>query len=167
MSGRSRAAGLADPPRADVALIVNVGYDIADIGPFLDAMEQASTQLCIAVLAARRPTWGADSLWPEIHGEARAPLPALPELLALQLARRRVFELRMVESQSQGYESFDAALQFARIQTWVEPGSPKDARLQTELQARLSERVGHWAFDWAPSLAGIVTWRPGHTIPPG
>lgn len=158
---------IADPPRADVALIVNVGYDIADIGPFLEAMEQAATRLCVAVLAARRPTWGADTLWPAVHGESRAPLPALPEFLALQLARRRVFELRMVESPPQGYESVEAALTFARIQTWVAPGSPKDERLQAALGERLSARDGGWAFSWDPPLHGIVTWRPGQTIPPG
>jgi hypothetical protein len=158
---------IADPPRADVALIVNVGYDIADIGPFLDAMEQAATRLCLAVLAARRPTWGTDTLWPAVHGEPRVPLPALPELLALQLARRRVFELRMVESPPQSYESFEAALTFARLQTWVAHGSPKDEQLQTALRERLDERDGSWAFSWDPFLSGIVTWRPGQTIPPG
>jgi SAM-dependent methyltransferase len=158
---------VAEPPRADVALIVNVGYDIAGISPLLDAMEQAATRLCVAVLAARRPTWGTDTLWPAVHGEARAPLPALPEFLPLQLARRRVFELRIVESPPQSYESFEAALTFARIQTWVAPGSPKDERLQAALRDRLSVRDNGWAFSWDPFLNGIVTWRPGQTIPPG
>jgi SAM-dependent methyltransferase len=155
------------PPRADVALIVNVGYDIADIGPFLDAMEQAATRLCVAVLLARRPTWAADALWPDVHGEARATLPALPEFLALQLARRRVFEVRMIETRPQAYDSLEAALAFARIQTWVQPGGAKDERLQALLRERLIERDGRLAFSWDAPLQGIVTWRPGQTIPPG
>jgi SAM-dependent methyltransferase len=158
---------LPNPPPADVALIVNVGYDIADIGPFLDAMEQAATRLCVAALFARRPTWAADALWPAVHGEARVPLPALPELLALQLARRRVFEVRLVETHPQAYESFEAALSFARIQTWVAPGSVKDMKLRGLLHERLIERDGRWAFTWDPPLHGIVTWRPGQTIPSG
>ena len=32
----------ADPIRADVAMIAHVGYDIEEIGPFLDAMEAAA-----------------------------------------------------------------------------------------------------------------------------
>jgi SAM-dependent methyltransferase len=158
---------ISEPPQAEVALIANVGYDIADIGPFLDAMEETATRLCVAVLAVRRPTWGADALWPAVHGEARATLPALPEFLALQLGRRRLFELRLVESPPQAYESFEAALTFARLQTWVEPGSPKDARLQTALRERLAERAGRWAFSWDPSLHGVITWRPGYTVPLG
>jgi len=158
---------LPDPPRADVALIVNVGYDIADIGPFLDAMERAATRLCVAVMFARRPTWGADALWPAVHGEPRVPLPALPELLALQLARRRVFDVRMGAAQPLAHDSFEAALRFARIQTWVQPGGAKDRRLQELLRERLIERDGRFAFDWDPPLQGVVTWRPGQTIPPG
>jgi SAM-dependent methyltransferase len=47
------AAGLG----ADVALIAHVGYDIAQIGPFLDAMEAAARRLCVAVLLARPPSF--------------------------------------------------------------------------------------------------------------
>jgi SAM-dependent methyltransferase len=158
---------VAEAPRADVALIVNVGYDIADIGPFLDGLEQAASRLCVAVLLARRPPWAADALWPDVHGEARATLPALPEFLVLQVARRRVFEVRMIETHSQAYDSFEAALRFARIQTWVQPGSAKDARLQALLREHLIERDGRWAFSWDPLVQGIVTWRPDQTIPPG
>src|SRR4051812_22594126 len=155
------------PPRADVALIVNVGYDIADIGPFLDAMEQAATRLCVAVLLARRPTWAADALWPVVHGEARTTLPALPEFLALQLARRRICDVRLIETAPQTYDSIEAGLGFGRIQTWVQPEGEKDQRLQALLHERLIERDGRYAFDWAPTQQGIVTWRPGQTVPPG
>src|SRR5205823_7133549 len=40
----------AEPPRADVAFIAHVGYDIAEIGPFLDGMEAAAERLCVAML---------------------------------------------------------------------------------------------------------------------
>jgi hypothetical protein len=83
------------------------------------------------------------------------------------LARRRVFEVRLVETHPQAYESFEAALSFARIQTWVAPGSVKDMKLRGLLHERLIERDGRWAFTWDPPLHGIVTWRPGQTIPSG
>src|SRR5688572_9072987 len=38
-----------EPPRADVAFIAHVGYDIEAIGPFLDAMESAARQRCVAM----------------------------------------------------------------------------------------------------------------------
>jgi len=154
----------AEPVRADVALSAHVGYDIEDIGPFLDAMEAAATRLCVAVLFQRRPTWAADDLWPAVHGVARATLPALPEFLVLQVARGRVFEVRIVGQQPQTYESLDRALTFARMQTWVRPGGEKDRRLRSLVEERLLERDGRLAFTWDPLPLGIVTWRPGSEV---
>ncbi|HLH26736.1 MAG TPA: class I SAM-dependent methyltransferase [Chloroflexota bacterium] len=152
---------VAAPPAADVALIAHVGYDVEDIGPFLDAMERAARRACVALLAYRRPTWVVDQLWPAVHGVERAALPALPEFLALLLARRRLFEVQLVYEPLQGYASQEQALTFARLQTWVQPDSAKDQRLRAALAAHLSERSGRWAFDWEPVPLGIVTWRPG------
>jgi SAM-dependent methyltransferase len=159
---RSVQARWPDAPRlrADVALIAHVGYDVEPIGPFLDAMEVAASRLCVAVLAARRPAWVFDELWPEVHGEARATLPALPEFLALQLARDRLFELRLVDRAPQSYASVEEALTAARFQTWAEPGSEADKRLRSAVVRRLVEKDGRYAFNWDPSPVGIVTWAP-------
>ena len=50
------AAGLA----ADVVLIAHLGYDVEDIGPFLDAMEAAARRTCVAVLLEQPPPTEAD-----------------------------------------------------------------------------------------------------------
>ena len=73
----------ADGLAVDVALIAHVGYDVEEIGPFLDAMEGAAGRLCVAVLMDQAPAALANPFWPEIHGEERVPLPALRELVAL------------------------------------------------------------------------------------
>ena len=150
----------ADAVEADVALIAHVGYDVEAIGPFLDAIEASARRLCVAVLLWRRPTWAADELWPIVHGQARATLPALPEFLALQLARGRPFELRLVEHVPTSYESIEQALTFARMQTWVRPGGEKDRVLQALVAERVTERDGRYAFSWEPATLGIVTWSP-------
>ncbi len=157
----------ANPPRADVVLISHVGYDIEEIGPFLDGMEVAARRQCVAVLFWRRPTWAADALWPEVHGEPRAPLPALPEFITVQSSRGRMCEIRTVELPPMSYDSFDRVLTFARIQTWVAPGGAKDRRVQALLRDRLTERAGRLAFDWNPVPVGIVTWHPDAQIPCG
>ena len=70
------------------SMIAHVGYDIEAIGPFLDAMERATRDRCVAMLTDRSPASVADPFWPLVHGEDRVPLPALPDLLEL-LARPR------------------------------------------------------------------------------
>jgi hypothetical protein len=145
---------------ADVALISNVGYDIEEIGPFLDAMERSSRRLCVAHLRWRNPTSDIDELWPAVHGVERATLPNLRDLLALLLARERPFEVNLIPARAQTYTSPEEAMANGRRQTWVEPGSEKDTRLRAAITACLIERDGRFAFRWEPNYAGIVSWKP-------
>lgn len=146
--------------RADVALAAHVGYDIEEIGPFLDAMEAAARRLCVAVFAEEAPSSASDALWPAVHGEPRAALPALAEFEALLIARDRVFEVQLTERRPSTFESADAALAFARRQLWVAAGSDRDRRLRDALAERVVMRDGRLSLEPGPKRAGIVTWVP-------
>jgi SAM-dependent methyltransferase len=145
---------------ADVALMAHVGYDIEDIGPFLDAMEESATRTCVAVMGEGAMTTVATLFWEAVHGEERIPLPALPELLALLVARGKLYELRLEERQPPAFNSVDDLLWMARRQLWVRPGSDKDAVLERLVRETASEHDGRWALDWSRSKIGIVTWGP-------
>jgi len=157
---------MAAEVRGDVALMSHIGYDIEDIGPFLDAMESAA-RLCVAVLLSQPPPTEADRLWPFVHGVERAALPALPEFLTLLLARGRLFEVQLVERSAQSYEQPEQALTWLRQQLWTAPGSEKDRRLQSVSQERLQERDGRFALAWEPVYVGVVTWSALRDGPPG
>ncbi|MBV9893336.1 MAG: class I SAM-dependent methyltransferase [Chloroflexi bacterium] len=146
--------------QGDVALISHLGYDVEDIGPFLDAMEHAARRLCIAVLLSQPPPTEADRLWPFVHGVERAALPSLPEFLTLLLARGRLFEVQLVDRMPQSFEQPDQPLTFLRQQLWTAPGSDKDRTLERVYRERLQERDGRFALSWEPVYVGIVTWRP-------
>jgi len=149
----------SDVAPGDVVLISHLGYDVEDIGPFLDAMESAARRLCVAVLLEQPPPTEADHLWPKIHGVERAALPALPEFLALLLARGRLFELQLVERTPQTYAEPDQLLTWLRQQLWTKPGSEKDVALQQLLRDSLLERDGQYALSWSPVRIGIVSWH--------
>ena len=142
----------------DVALMSHIGYDVEDIGPFLDAMEAAASRVRIAVLLAQPPPREADRLWPAVHGVERAALPSLPEFLTLLLARGRLFEVRLLERSPQTYEQPDQALAWLRQQLWTAPGSVKDTALQRLAHERLQPRDGRYALSWAPVKVGIVVF---------
>ena len=155
---------LADAPRADVALIAHVAYDIEGIGSFVEAMEAAANRLCVAVLLASSPAAAAAPVWEHIHGEPRSLLPALPEFLSLLLARGRLFELRLSERAAMAHPSPEAALSFLRQQLFVRPGGEKDLRLQAYLQKRAAEGGGSVRLATAPIPLGIVSWDPNVSI---
>jgi molybdenum cofactor cytidylyltransferase len=147
---------------ADVALIAHVGYDIVDMGTFLDAMEAASRRLCVAVLMERQPSSIADPFWPPIHGEERVPLPALGPFVELLRARGREPDVRMVERRPRAFASRDELTGFIRRQLWVEEGGAKDHRMLELIDAWAVERDGGIGLrDQRPLEVGVVAWRPG------
>jgi SAM-dependent methyltransferase len=144
--------------QADVALMSHIGYDIEEIGPFLDAMEAASRRVCVAVLLSQPPPTEADRLWPMVHGVERATLPSLPEFLSLLLARGKLFEVHLVERSPQTYTETNQVLTWLRQQLWTAPGSEKDQKLERVARERLQERDGRYALSWDPVSIGVVTW---------
>lgn len=153
-----RWPGVAADIDGDVALMSHIGYDIEEIGPFLDAMETAARRVRIAVLLSQPPPREADRFWPVIHGIERAALPSLPEFLLLLLARRRLFEVQLVERSPQTYEQPEQALAWLRQQLWTAPGSEKDQLLERLAHERLQQRDGRYALAWDPVQVGIIVF---------
>ncbi|HEX6138970.1 MAG TPA: class I SAM-dependent methyltransferase [Candidatus Limnocylindria bacterium] len=150
---------MLDAPTADVALIAHVGYDIEDIGPFLDAMEASARRLCVAIMLAESPAAAAAPFFQQIHDEPRDLLPALPEFLALLLARGRLFEVWLGERGPSAHQDRDMVLAFLRQQLFLGPHSEKDTRLQA-LVASLPEVDGGLAIGSASVPLGVVSWTP-------
>jgi SAM-dependent methyltransferase len=147
---------------ADVALIANLGYDIEEIGPFLDAMEAAARRLCVALLADRQPSSPAHVFWPPVHGEARAELPALDDFMVLLRARGCDPQLARFPRPPRGFPSREELVRWLRNQLFVAEGSAKDQVLARELETRL---VAHpdgtlGLSSQAPTATGIVAWDP-------
>jgi SAM-dependent methyltransferase len=155
-------ATLGDPPIAEVALVAHVGYDIEDIGPFVDAMERAASRLCVAMLTDRSPASVADPFWPIVHGMDRVPLPALPELAELLRARGRTTEIQRVERAPRTFDSFDGLATFIRRQLWIAEDGEKEQRFRTALANMARERDDDgWTLASPPvGSIGILTWSP-------
>lgn len=148
------------PPAGDVALAAHVGYDIAEIGPFVDQLESQARRLCIAVLGESAMQTTATLFWERIHGEPRVRLPALPEFVAVLLARGCLPEITLVDRTPPTFASPDEAYAMARRQLWLEEGSAKDLSLRRLVEETLTERDGRYAFEWRPTRIGVVSWCP-------
>ncbi len=147
---------------ADVALIAHVGYDIEAIGPFLDAMEAAAGRACVAVMMEQMPASAADPFWPPVHGESRAALPALPDLIDLLVARGRHPTVQWVAAETRRYESRDSLAAFAVRQLWIDPAGPKGEALRSTLDDLAVEDDQGWTIRGrGPIDLGVVTWEPG------
>lgn len=147
--------------RADVALIAHLGYDVTEIGPFLDAMEAAARRLCVAVLAERAPSWRAGPFWPIVHGEPRHQLPGLPLFLDVLRDRGRAPAVTYVARPSRTFRSRGDLVRWLRNQLFVADGSERDGRLLAAMERRTVEGPGGLVLQGdVPVREGIVTWVP-------
>jgi len=155
-------AGLGKPPVAEVALIAHVGYDIEEIGPFIDAMERAASRMCVAMLTDQSPASVADPFWPIVHGVDRVPLPAMPELVELLRAKGRSTEIRRVERPSRTFDSFEGLATFVRRQLWIDENGDKEIRFRAALAEMSHERDDDgWTLATPPvGQVGVLTWSP-------
>ena len=146
-------------PAVDVALIAHVGYDIEDIGPFLDAMEATTRDRCVAVLTDHSPASVADPFWPLVHGESRVALPALPDLLVLLEARGRLPSVVQVDRAPRTFDSVTALTAFLRRQLFITEGGDKDVHFRAILPDHIALRDGAWRLAEGPAGSlGVVTW---------
>ncbi|MEP7361219.1 MAG: class I SAM-dependent methyltransferase [Chloroflexota bacterium] len=151
---------MADPPAGDVALMAHVGYDIEQIGQFVDQLESQASRLCVAVMGESSMQTSATLFWEQIHGEPRVRLPALPEFLTLLTARGRLAEITLTDRVPPSFATLDEAHAMARRQLWLKEGSAKDQKLRRLVLETAMERDGRYAFDWSPTKIGIVSWHP-------
>ena len=146
---------------ADVGLIAHVGYDVEEIGPFLDALEAASRRLCVALLMERVPASAADPFWPPVHGEERVALPALPDAVELLTARGRNPTETRIPIEPRRFESREELEGFVRRQLWIAPDGPKEGRFQAALDDLTEQTADGWTLKGrSASNVGVVTWRP-------
>ena len=160
-----------EPFRADVSLMAHVGYDIEDVGPFLDALEAVTRRLCIAVMGEGAMTTVGRLYWERIHGEPRVPLPALPDLVTLLLARGRLPEVRLVDREPPTHEHLEGLHDRARRQLWLRPGlgpgcpagrAPRQRCRRARRRGRRCPRTGHASASSPGSRARGSRPGPGH-----
>jgi CTP:molybdopterin cytidylyltransferase MocA/SAM-dependent methyltransferase len=146
---------------ADVGLIAHVGYDVEEIGPFLDALEAASRRLCVALLMERVPASAADPFWPPVHGEERVALPALPDAVELLTARGRNPTETRIPIEPRRFESREELEGFVRRQLWIAPDGTKERRFQAALDDLAEQTADGWTLKGRTATnVGVVTWRP-------
>ena len=155
-----RWPGASSAPAADVAFISHVGYDIAEIGAFLDEMEAHAARLCVAVLFDRAPISDFATLWAPVHGAERHLLPGMAEFVALLFARGATPELRFLNLAPRVYPDLEALQRSARRPLWVLEGSEQDKRLAEAVRARAVRVEGGFALSRASRRLGVATWEP-------
>lgn len=155
-----RWPGPSRAPMADVAFMSHVGYDVEEIGPFLEQMEAHARRLCVAVLFEAAPISDFAPLWQAVHGERRVQLPGMREFIAVLFARGKEPELRGFRAPPRAYPDLESLQQAARRPLWVLPGSDADERLARAVREMATVVDGGYALSPRQRYLGVISWRP-------
>ena len=150
----------SEAPVADVGFMSQVGYDIEDIGPFVDQLEAHTRRMCAVMLYDRSPVSYFAPLWPAVHGEPRVLLPGLGEFVALLFARGQAPSLTTITLPQRGFADVEALHRASRRPLWVLPNTPEDERLATAVAELAVPVEGGIGLSARPRVLGLVTWQP-------
>ena len=151
----------AEVEPADLVLCAHVLYVVADVEPFVRKLEAHDRDRVLVVLFQASPQAQTYPLWERIHGEARLPLPSLPEFreVLAQLGIDAAVDL-MPPQPARGFDDEEQALELLGRRLYLEPGSAKMAALESMLPGLLEERDGSLIIRGSsPLTPGVVSWR--------
>jgi SAM-dependent methyltransferase len=147
---------------ADVVLCAHVVYPIADVAPFVRALDRAAR--CAVVMVARlgQVDDAIAHVFEAVHGEPRIPMPALPDLymLLLQLgfpvsATLHPFETRWA------FADADAAVADTATRLGVNRESAKWAEVESAVRSRLVPRGDEVLLSPSQAYQGVLWWEAG------
>ncbi|NTV65900.1 MAG: class I SAM-dependent methyltransferase [Oscillochloris sp.] len=149
------------PISGDVLISAHVLYSLADVAPFLQAMNSAARRSCHLYLGLRHPGATLSPFWERVHGAPRLPLPAALEALAClhQLGISASFEALPVPS-SFRFTTPDEALDEIRHRLRLTPQPERDARIAAAIVDLLVPDVdGLLTLKDQPTHAAMISWQ--------
>ena len=147
---------------ADVVLCCHVLYTVREIGPFVRKLETHARHRVLTVLFKAPPQSQIYSLWRQVHGEERLPLPSLPEYREVLSELGIEAKVEILPPQpARGFDTYDEALEQLSRRLYLAPGSGKLKLLEKILPELLEPKNGTLSLRGAnPLEPGLVWWRP-------
>ncbi|MEI7771308.1 MAG: class I SAM-dependent methyltransferase, partial [Chloroflexales bacterium] len=146
----------------DVLISAHVVYGLAEIGPFLQAMDGAAGRSCYLYLGVHHPGYALAAFWDRVHGEPRLPLPAALEALAClhQLGIYANMDLVSIPG-SFRFADLGEAVDEIRHRMRLTPRPDRDARIAAAAAELLVPRDDGWlALRNQPTHAAVISWSP-------
>lgn len=147
---------------ADVVISAHVVYGVREVGPFLLGMERAARRLSVLFLGMHHPSAVVAPVWERVHGQARLPLPAALEALAVchQLGLPAQLELVAIPPALR-YASAEEALEDLRDRLRLAPNPTRDAAIRAAIADLLAPAAdGTLTPRHQQRHGGVVWWEP-------
>ena len=146
-----------------VVLSAHVVYDVADIGPFLAALDESATSGVVLELTPAHPWVSLVSLYRELHGLDRPSGPTVDDLVAVIKETIRVDPVleRWSRPTDLVFETVGEAVEFTARRLVL----PREClgELEKRLLPRVVGRAGHWQVEPTERELCTLWWRANST----
>ena len=146
----------------DIVLCAHVIYTVTEIEQFVRKLEAHARERVVIVLYDAAPQSQTYSLWNQVHGVERLPLPSLSEFeeVLAQLGISAGVD-RLTPQPPQGFDSLEQAAAQLSSRLYVDEGGPQGKQLEEVLREALQESDGVFRIrDAKPLTPVLVSWRP-------
>ncbi len=153
---------MESPIMADVLFSSHVLYSVADVAPFLLAMDQAALRGCYLYLGLRSPGASLAPVWEYIHGQPRLALPGALEALAClhQLGLPAQLELLPITHFFR-FASPEEGLHDIRIRLRLTPQPERDARIMAAItDLFVPDADGMLMLREQLTQTALISWQP-------
>jgi SAM-dependent methyltransferase len=147
----------AEAPTADVVVCGHVAYNVADLPPFVRALDHHARHRVVLALTERHPLVWMNDLWLSFHGVRRPDRPGADDavrlLVEMGITPEREEHRSDDDAAGNGFASREDAIALVRRRLCL--GAERDGDRAVALGDRLRERNGLWSA--APSHRSVVT----------
>ncbi|MBI4202548.1 MAG: methyltransferase domain-containing protein [Chloroflexi bacterium] len=148
---------------ADIVLSTHVLYTVVDIEPFLSKMDSHARRLVVVHLWTEFPQAYLATVWQQVHGEERANLPGMSELMSVLWEMGIYPNLEMLDAEGpRTYPDVEGWRRELRRRLYVEPGTEQDRRVEQVLASGLVQTPQGLALKGAKGRRlGVAWWGKG------
>ena len=152
---------------AEVVLCAHVVYPIADVVPFIRALDRAARSAVVMVARLGQADEVVSRFFGTVYGEERVPMPSLPDLynLLLQMGIPASVTLHPFETRW-NYPDAEAAVYDAGSRVGITPDSPRWAQLEATVRSQLVPRGDEVWLAPRQAYQGVIWWEAGARTDP-
>ncbi|MFN8484159.1 MAG: methyltransferase domain-containing protein [Anaerolineae bacterium] len=152
----------APAPSAPVVICANVVYDVADLAPFVAALDRAAEQLVAIYLSLTHPVGQLAELWRTFRGWQPPDGPTYLDAAAVVYAQGIPCNVTLVPSHpTLTFADWDALVAFYRNRLGMQPSPARDAALRAALARGVEESDDGLVVRPRQRWAAVIWWEKG------
>ena len=145
---------------AQVVICANVTYDVADLGPFVAALDRAAERLAALYLTLTHPVGQIADLWQAFRGWQPPQGPTYLDAAAVVFEQGIACNVTLVPTHATlAFADWDALVAFYRKRLGMEPEPARDRRLRAALTPDIEEQAGELVVRPREAWAAVIWWE--------